>query len=309
MKFEAKGVIPAALMPWTASMDMDLEGLARHLGELADVKGVTAVCVNGHASEVMSCTEDEQAAILENSVAAVGNRLPLISGVFSENSLAAARMAKRWESLGASALLVVPPYTFGKGAQAHPQMVFDHYARIAQATSLPLIIFQYTWAGGLGHSVDTLLQLVERIPAICGIKDYCGDPILHEETVRKLQNGPRRIGVLTAHSSWLLQSLALGCAGILSGAGSTIAPLQVELFEAMQAGDLARAREVNERVNTISRAFYKAPMAEQHHRMKQAQVQMGKLRNDLMRPPLVAKFSDPEIAAISAALRQVGMLR
>jgi 4-hydroxy-tetrahydrodipicolinate synthase len=188
-------------------------------------------------------------------------------------------------------------------------MVFAHYARIAEASSLPLIIFQYTTAAGLGHSVDTMLKLVERIPAICGIKDYCGDPVLHEETVRKLQHGPRKVGVLTAHSSWLLQSLALGCAGILSGAGSTIAALQVELFRAMQEGDLERARAANERVNTISRAFYKAPMAEQHHRMKQAQVQMGKFSNDLARPPLLAKFSDPEIAAISAALSQVGMLR
>jgi 4-hydroxy-tetrahydrodipicolinate synthase len=309
MKFEAKGVIPAALMPWTASMDMDLDGLARHLKDLADVSGVTAVCINGHASEVMSCSEDEQAAILDRSVEAIGNQLPLVSGVFSENSLAAARMAKRWESLGASALLVVPPYTFGKGAQAHPQMVFDHYARIADATRLPLIIFQYTWAGGLGHSIDTMLKLAERIPAICAIKDYCGDPILHEETVRKLQNGPRKVNVLTAHSSWLLQSLALGCAGILSGAGSTIAPLQVELFRAMQDGDLERARAANERVNTISRAFYKPPMAEQHHRMKQAQVQMGRFGNDVARPPLMASFSDAEVAAIAAALGQVGMLR
>jgi 4-hydroxy-tetrahydrodipicolinate synthase len=310
MKFEAKGVIPAALMPWKASrdMEMDLDGLARHLTDLADVSGVTAVCVNGHASEVMSCTEDEQAAILERSVSAIGTRLPLVSGVYSESSILAARMAKRWRSLGASALLVVPPYTFGKGAQARPDMVVEHYSRIAEATSLPLIIFQYTWSGGLGHSVDLMLKLAERIPSICAIKDYCGDPVLHEETVRELQNGPRKVQVLTAHSSWLLQSLALGCAGILSGAGSTIAPLQVELFRAMQAGDLERARAANERVNMISRVFYKTPMADQHNRMKEAQVLMGKFQNGAMRPPLL-KLTEHEIAAISAGLVRVGMLR
>jgi 4-hydroxy-tetrahydrodipicolinate synthase len=307
MQFQASGVIPAALMPWTPDMAMDLPGLRRHLADLAGVRGVTAVCVNGHASEVMSCTEDEQAAILSAAVDEIGSRLPVVGGVYSESSIAAASHARRWDALGASALLVVPPQAFGKGAQLRPEMVVEHYSRIAAVTDLPLIIFQYTLAGGQAHSLETMIRLAEAIPTICAVKDYCGDPVLHEQAVRHLQNGPRRVNVLTAHSAWLLQSLALGCAGILSGAGSTIAPLQVELFEAMQAGDLARARAVNERIAVPNGLFYRPPFADQHNRMKEAQVMMGRFAHAVVRPPLM-KLPAAEIAAIRAGLLRAGLI-
>lgn len=308
MKFKAEGIIPAALMPWKPDLSMDLAGLRSHMRELASVRGVKAVCINGHASEMMSCSEDEQIEILSATLEAIGTRLPVLSGVFSESSVLAARQARRMQDAGANALLVVPPSTFGKGAQARPEMVMEHYQRIAAATDLPLVIFQYTVAGGLGFSLETLLRLAEEIPSICGIKDYCGDPVLHEQTVRHLQNGSCRINVLSAHSSWLLQSLALGCAGILSGAGSTIAALQVELFEAMANSDLVAAREINERMNVFNRLFYKAPMADQHNRMKEAHVILGKFENATVRPPLM-KLSDAEIVCIEKGLASAGLER
>jgi 4-hydroxy-tetrahydrodipicolinate synthase len=307
MQFTPAGVVPAALMPWTPDMAMDLPGLRRHLSDLAGVRGVTAVCVNGHASEVVACTEDEQAAILATAVDEIGSRLPVVGGVCSESSLVAASHARRWTALGASALLVVPPSTFAKGAQLRPEMVVEHYSRIAAATDLPLIVFQYSAASGQAHSLETLLRLAETIPTVRAIKDYCGDPVLHEQTVRHLQNGPRRVNVLTAHSSWLLPSLALGCAGILSGAGSTIAPLQVELFEAMQAGDLSRAREVAERIDVPNRLFYRPPLADQHNRMKEAQVLMGRFAHAAVRPPLM-KLPAAEIAALRAGLLRAGLI-
>jgi 4-hydroxy-tetrahydrodipicolinate synthase len=100
----------------------------------------------------------------------------------------------------------------------------------------------------------------------------------------------------------------LGCDGILSGAGSTIAPLQVELFEAMQASDLPRARKINERMNAISRVFYRAPSIDQHNRMKEAQVLLGRFRCAAVRPPLM-KLGDSEIASIQDGLVKAGLLQ
>ena len=308
IKFEARGVIPAALMPWTAEMEIDRPGLRGHLRDIAAVPGISGICVNGHASEVTSCSEDEQAEVLEITVDEIGSRIPVIGGVYSESSIAAAAMARRWQVVGASALLVIPPSVFGKGAQMRPEMVLEHYMRIADASTLPLIVFQYPLGGGQGFSLDTLLKLTEAVTTISALKDYSGDPVLHEDVVRFLQNGPRKVGVLTSHSSWLLQSLALGCAGILSGAGSTIAPLQVELFNAMTDGDLPRAREVNERMNAISRVFYKPPFIDQHNRMKQAQVLMGRLKCAAVRPPLL-KLTDEEVASIKRGLIKAELLK
>ena len=308
MKFIPKGVIPASLMAWNADFSIDEAGFRSHLSDIADVDGVTAICVNGHASEVTSCSEEEQTQVLELAVDEIDNKLPIISGVFTDSSLAAAQHAKRWEKLGASALLVFPPSVFGKGAQQRPEMVREHYSRIADATDLPLIIFQYPLSGGQGYTSNTLLALAESIPSICAIKDYSGDPVLHEQTIRLLQNGPRQVSMLTSHSAWLLPSLSLGCDGILSGAGSTIAALQVELFNAVKALDLVKARQINERMNLVTKHFYKPPFIDQHNRMKEAQVMLGKMNRAVVRPPLM-KLTEQEITSIQGGLIEAGLLK
>ncbi len=114
------------------------------------------------------------------------------------------------------------------------------------------------------------------------------------------------MNVLTTHSSWLFSSLVLGCKGLLSGAGSVIADLQSALFRAVQANDLARARQLNERIFPIAQAFYADPFVDMHNRMKEALVILGRIPCAAVRPPLV-KLSDAEIARIREALRQANV--
>ena len=132
------------------------------------------------------------------------------------------------------------------GGQLRPEMALAHFGTIADACDLPIILFQYPLAGGLGYPFETLLRLVDEVPQIRAIKDWCNDPMLHERHVRVLQSLPRPVTVLSTHSSWLMSSLVMGCGGLLSGAGSVIADLQVALFEAVAAKDLARAQAIND---------------------------------------------------------------
>jgi 4-hydroxy-tetrahydrodipicolinate synthase len=113
--------------------------------------------------------------------------------------------------------------------------------------------------------------------------------------------------VLTTHSSWLLSSLVLGCNGLLSGSGSVIADLQAALFSAVQAGDLAAARGLNDRIYPLARAFYSEPWSDMHNRMKEALVLLGRLPRAVVRPPLV-KLGRAEIDRIKAALVEAGLL-
>ena len=114
---------------------------------------------------------------------------------------------------------------------------------------------------------------------------------------------------ITGNSLIFLVTLALvsGCAGLLSGAGSVIAHLQVELFRAVQANDLAEARRINDRIYPLARVFYADPFIDMHNRMKEALVLLGKLPRAVVRPPLV-KITAAEIAEISRALLEAGML-
>ena len=298
------GVIPAVLLPFNDDLSIDEASYRAHLRDVAAVKGISAITVNAHASEVASCTFDEQRRVLEISREEL--KLPIVNGVYADGSLEAARIAKMAEQGGASALLVFPPaiYTFGQ----RPEMALAHFKRIADATSLPLILFQYPLAGGQGYPLATLTRILDEVPTVRAIKDWCANPQLHERQIRGLQSRAQPVNVLTTHSSWLLSSLVLGCNGLLSGSGSVIAELQARLFEAVRGNDLKKAKEIHDRITPTAEVFYSEPWVDMHNRMKEALVLLGKLPRAVVRPPL-AKLPPQEIERIRAALVAARLLQ
>lgn len=300
--FEPKGIIPATLLPFHDDLSIDIASTRQHLRDVTAVKGLSAITVNGHASEVHACTLDEQRQILELSVDEIGDKLPVINGVIADGSKQAASIARMSEQAGASCLLVFPSHTIGAGGgMARPEMAMAHIKTIADATDLPLILFQYSYASNYAYPLDLLLRMADEIPNFRAIKDRCGDPMKHEQHIRTLQNLPRPINVLTTHSAWLMASLSMGCKGVLSGSGSIIADLQVALFEAIQRNDLEAARLINDDIYPTAQCFYAAPTVDMHNRMKEALVILGRLPNATVRPPLV-KLTDAEIEYIRETL-------
>ena len=299
------GVIPAVLLPFDENLAIDEASYRAHLRDVTSVEGVTAITINAHASEVASCSFEEQLQVLEITVDEIGEHLPIVNGVYAENALEAARIAKMAHDGGASALLVFPSgvYTFGQRAE----MALDHFRRIAEVTDLPLILFQYPLAGGQGYPTETLLKILDAVPTVRAIKDWCSNPQLHERHVRLLQSRTPPVNVLTTHSAWLMSSLVLGCKGLLSGSGSVIAALQVQLWRAVQENNLAAARHVNDRIWPTAEAFYSEPWVDMHNRMKEALVLLGKLPRATVRPPLV-KLTNAEIERIRRALVAAGLL-
>lgn len=306
LKYDCSGVIPACLLPLHDDLSIDEKNYRKHIREVGSTRGVAALTVNGHASEVSSCTFEEQEKLLDLALAEVGDRVPLVNGIYAESGMEAVRLARMADAKGASALLVFPPNVFMLGSR--PEMVVDHYRRIADATDLPLIIFQFPVNLPVTYSHDVLLRLIQEIPSIKAMKDACGDPARHEMTVRALQSDSRPFHVLTTHSAWLLSSLVVGCNGLLSGAGSTIADLQVELFEAVRGDDLAKAKAVAARIYHTTHAFYGPPAVDMHNRMKEAQVILGRLPSAAVRPPL-QKLGAAEIDRIRQHLKAAGIER
>ena len=299
------GVIPAVLLPFDADLAIDEASLRKHLRDVAATDGISAITINAHSTEVSSCTFDEQRRVLDIAQDEIGARLPLINGVWADGSLEAARIARMAGEGGASALLVFPPAPFTLGQS--PAMAIAHFKRIADATDLPLIAFQYPLASGQGYPKDTLLRLLDEVPTIRAIKDWIGNVPHHEWHVRTLQSLPRPVHVLSTHSAWLFSSLVLGCNGLLSGSGSVIPDLQSALFKAVQRNDLAEARRLNDRIEPLMRVFYADPFVDMHNRMKEALVLLGRLPRAHVRPPLV-KIEPAEIERIRQALVAAGLL-
>lgn len=306
--FEPKGVIPACLLPLHADLSIDEPSYRKHLRDVAKVAGLSALTINAHASEVASCSFEEQQRILAITMDELGARIPVVHGVYADGSFEAARIARMAQSGGASCLLVFPPGPLALGSQSRPEMVIAHFKAVADASDLPIICFQYPLASGLGYPVDTVLKLVDAVRSVRAIKDWCNSVTQHERQIRILQSLPQPVNVLTTHSSWLLSSLVLGCNGLLSGSGSVIADLQAALWQAVRANDLARARQINDRIYPLASAFYADPFVDMHNRMKEALVLLGRIPCAAVRPPLV-KLNDAEVKRIRQALADAKVRR
>ena len=304
-RYVPQGVIPAVLLPFHDDLSIDEASFRSHLRDVASVDGLSAITINAHSTEVASCTLDEQKRVLAIARDEIGAKLPIVNGVYAEGSLEAARIARMAADGGAAALLVFPPGPFTLGQR--PEMVIEHFRRVADASGLPIIAFQYPLSGGQGYPLSTLVALAEAVPGVVAIKDWCANPQLHERQVRTLQSLARPVNVLTTHSSWLMMSLATGCNGLLSGSGSVIADLQSKLFRALRANDLATAREINDRIWPTAECFYSEPWVDMHNRMKEALVMLGKLPRAVVRPPLV-RISDAERQRVRAALVAAGLI-
>ena len=303
--FLPHGVIPAVLLPFNDDLSIDEASYRAHLRDVAAVQGISAITTNAHSTEVASCSFDEQKRVLAVTQDEIGARLPVVNGIYADGSMEAQRLAKMAHDGGASALLVFPPaiYAFGQ----RPEMAIEHFRRIAGVTDLPLIAFQYPAGGGQGYPLPTLIEMVEAVPTLRAIKDWCGNAQLQDRQIRALQTRTPPVSVLTTHSAWLFSSLVLGCNGLLSGSGSVIADLQARLFRAVQAKDLAEARRIHDRIYQTAEVFYADPPVDMHNRMKEALVLLGKLPRAVVRPPLM-KIPAAEIERIRRALIAAGLL-
>ncbi len=299
------GVIPAVLLPFAEDLAIDEKSFRKHLRDVAATPGLSAITINAHSTEVASCTFDEQRRVLDIARNEIGGRLPIVNGVWADGSLEGARIARMAEEGGAAALLVFPPAPFTLGQS--PAMAVEHFKRIADASELPIIVFQYPLATGQGYPRETLLKLLEEVPTIRAIKDWSGNVPQHEMHIRELQSRKPPVNVLTTHSAWVLSSLVLGCHGLLSGSGSVIPDLQAALFRAVQANDLIEAKRLNDRIYPLARVFYADPWADMHNRMKVALVLLGRLPRAVVRPPLV-KLTGAQIDRIRAALVETRLL-
>ena len=160
------GVIPAVILPFHDDLSIDEANFRKHLRDVTAAEGLSAITINAHSTEVASCTFEEQKRVLDIAGSEIGDKMPLVNGIWADGSLEAARLAKMATEGGASALLVFPPAPFTMGQNV--AMATEHFKRIADASDLPLIAFQYPLATGQGYPNETILRMIEDIPTLEG---------------------------------------------------------------------------------------------------------------------------------------------
>ena len=301
-----EGIIPANLMAFTADLEIDEYNYRRHIRYLVDTPGVSGITTNAHASEVATLTFEEQHRVLNTTLDEVDGKVPVVCGVYEDGTNKAAAIAKMAEEEGADCLLVFPSAVYDFGHRLRPEMAYGHIAAIAEATSLPIVVFVYPATSGLHIDTDNLVRICSEIENVIAIKEWSNDIVVYESNYRELKALDKEISILSSFSRSLLASLCVGADGILSGHGSMIADLHVEIFNAVKRGDLAAARRVSERIYPLTQAFYAEPFLDGHNRMKEALAILGRIDEAHVRPPL-RRISDAEREIIRRVITEAGL--
>jgi 4-hydroxy-tetrahydrodipicolinate synthase len=300
------GVIPANLLPFDATLRIDEGNYRRHIRYLLDTEGVSGITTNAHGSEVATLTLEEQQHSLNITLDEVAGEVPVICGVYEDGTNKAAEIAKMAEREGADCLLIFPSAVFDYGSQMRPEIAYGHYATITEATNLPMIAFVYPTTSGLRIETEALIRICGEIDNVIAVKEWSNDIVAYERNYRALKALDKEISVLSSFSKALLASLCVGADGILSGHGSLIADLHVEIFDAVKQGDLAAARRVSDRIYPLVQVFYAEPFLDMHNRMKEALAILGRIDEAHVRPPL-RRISDAERGEIRRVVTEVGL--
>ena len=170
--------------------------------------GVSALIVMGTTGEAATLRKKERAAILASARSAAGGRIPIIVGMGTNDTHAAVSAAKYAASSGADGLLAVTPY-YNKGTT---EGIVAHYETIADATDLPLILYNVPSRTGVNLTLPQLSRLAEH-PRIVAIKEASGDIGRIADITATLGN---RLAVYSGNDGELLPTLSLGGVGVIS---------------------------------------------------------------------------------------------
>ena len=292
-----KAIIPAALTSIDKDGKIDYLDFKRHISALANIKGVSAIMVNGGSGHDKTLTRDERRKLLGEALAAVDGRVPILAALRESKTISSlAPLAKDAQSEGAQAITIMPPANIQGFSW---EFAHKRFEEACTASNLPVVIYQNR------YETEILVQLASSFPVV-GVKEGSKDPSTFESNLRALRGLDRNIAVWSTHSKWLLADLAIGADGILSGMGSVAADLHVALAEAVGRSDLKAARKINDRIFPLTQAFY-VPGQDAHIRMKYALKKLGRQKHDFVRPPL-RPLDDDDRSRIDQALIQSGLL-
>ncbi len=240
---QIRGIIPPVATPMQANEDLDLPRLRWFLDRLIH-EGVHGVFVLGTNSEFYALDEHEKQQVIATSVEHVGKRVPVFAGTGAESTREAVRLTKMAEREGAQGVSIITPYFISPTQQE----IFDHYRRIAESTSLSVILYNNpSTCGGIKIDVDTVARLAQ-VPNILGIKDSSGDLQNTNEYVRVV---PERFSVMQGRDTLIYPSLLFGARGAVPASANVAPGLAVEIYEAFQRGDHAAAKAAQLRLNPV----------------------------------------------------------
>ncbi len=245
-----KGSLVALITPMNQDGSINYEQL-RDLIDWHIENGTDGIVAVGTTGESATLPVEEHLAVIEATVKHVNKRIPVIAGTGANNTVEAIALSQAAEQAGADYTLSVVPY-YNKPSQ---EGIYQHFKAIAEATSIPMVIYNVPGRTVVSMSNDTILRLAE-IPNIVGVKEASGKIGSNIELINSVPEG---FAVLSGDDPTGLPFMLCGGHGVVTVAANVAPKLFADMCRAALEGDIVTARRLNEQLIPIYNTMFCEP--------------------------------------------------
>ena len=236
-------VMVASVTPFTADGEVDWDAVESHFDAIV-ADGADGIVVTGTTGETSTLTDPEKIRLVEIGKAVAGERAKIVFGGGSNETAHAIEVAKKAQAAGADGLLCVTPY-YNKPTQAG---ILTHFRLIADATELPVILYDIPGRTGVPIRYETILRLAKH-PNIVGIKDSKGDFAEVSRVINQTE-----LLYFSGEDANVLPHLSIGAVGLIGVTANIASQPYRRIVDAVNAGDLATATAAHKQLEPLVRA-------------------------------------------------------
>lgn len=288
-----EGIFTALVTPFKDDK-VDEEAL-RNLVEQQIAAGIAGLVPCGSTGESATLSADEHNQVIDIVISAAAGRVPVVAGTGSNNTREAIAFTQHAKDAGAAGALLLSPY-YNKPTQ---QGLVEHFVAIADATKLPLVLYNIPGRTASNVLPETIARLAEH-EFIVGVKEACGNIDQISELISMC---PDDFTVVSGDDSLLLPVLAIGGKGGIAVTSNVAPKAMLELYSSFQAGDINRARAIHYDLLPVFRALFceTNPIP-----VKAALALMGLVQDDIRLP--LTQITQPNRDHLEATLKEAGIL-
>jgi 4-hydroxy-tetrahydrodipicolinate synthase len=285
-------VLTAMVTPFAGDGSLDLDAAAGLASYLVDELGNDGLVISGTTGESPTTSDAEKADLLRVVLDAVGDRAQILAGVGTFDTEHTVELAATAAKLGAGGLLVVTPY-YSKPPQPG---ILEHFRRVADATDVPVMLYDIPGRAGVAIATDTILRLAEH-PRIVAVKDAKGDLAASSRVIAESE-----LAYYSGDDAMTLPLLSIGAVGVVGTSTHFSAPGTKQLIEAYLAGDNATALHLHQQLLPI----YTGIFATQGCILVKAGLELQGRGVGGLRSPLI-EATGAEIEGLRSALAAAGL--
>jgi 4-hydroxy-tetrahydrodipicolinate synthase len=306
MGLEIKGIFVATVTPFKDDGSVDLQHVGKHVKYLSE-KNIGGLVCNAHAAQGEVLAREEKMDIIRTIRGATTKPIPLVAGIEAIRTDELIQQALDARKAGADAVMLCAPPLFAWNASQNPEFGESQIRAVAEEADIPIILFQYSSNNPFYYAPKDLNRMLREIKEIVAVKLATNLNIAqYEEDLRAVKGAGRDVAALPAAGLTLYYAMLAGADGALSGSANFAAEHDIEMFDAVKAGDLARGLEIHRTAYHLFKEVYKVPYVNMHIRYQYCTYMAGLIPNALTRRPLLP-LPLKEITLLAEGMKDSGI--